>query len=316
LYSTKSILKSHYRRPKASPPTNRLPLGQKSHYTARRALDIHQRNTQRVKARIRRIGNALQTGTPENLDCGSDPNLLLDPEERLENLMKGISSDKNEVETETAVANDAASSEPATTSPSARIGTELSSLNNTIAPKKETCTSTSGRIGVAMQREQESALSEPTKPTTLFVTSTIVKNPLKYKPRLKDLALAASKVKEHEETKYPMGGLTGEEPKWASGPGGGSEVSGTLSPLAVPPEETATNASGATDIRQDPTTMDMDDESTDTSRLTQIDTKPLVPPVSPKDMEKNRKAEAAWEKLVKKGFIKEKDARRFMVWRN
>ena len=53
-----------------------------------------------------------------------------------------------------------------------------------------------------------------------------------------------------------MGSLTEEEQKWEVGLGPGNRVSGTLSSLAVPPEETATSALGATDVPQLPTMMD------------------------------------------------------------
>lgn len=50
----------------------------------------------------------------------------------------------------------------------------------------------------------------------------------------KDRARAANRAKQPEELKHPMGSSTD-----------GNRVSETLSSLAVPPEETATNALGA-----------------------------------------------------------------------
>jgi len=263
------------------------------------------------------MGEALQTVALENLDCGPDPSPLLEPEEwslvavsaeTLENMMKEILSlevcmdkeelrairpseaslgsepggeHRNEVKTETTAVNDPASSELATTLPSARMGTELKSSSNTIAPEKEACTSIPARIGVAMQRGRESGLPEPTGPTTPLVSSTASRGQLKFKPGQKGRARAANGAKQREESKYPVGGLTEGDPKWATGPGAGNGVSGTLSSLVVPPQETATNPWGATNVPQAPATMDEDDEFTDIFGPIPIGTKSFVSPDSP-----------------------------------
>ena len=268
------------------------------------------------------MGETLQAVALENLDCGSDPNLLVEPEEwslvaasaeTMENMMKEILSlacmggeglgaiwsseaslgsesggewdeaggeHRNEVKVGTTAANDSVSSEPATALPSARMGMELKSSSDTIAPEKEAFTSIPSGTGLAMQIGRESGLPEPTGPITPLVSSTTARSQLKFKPGKRGRARASNGAKQREESKCPMGSLTEGELKWATGPGAGNGVSGTLSSLVVPPQETATNAWGATNVPQAPAIMDWDDEFADILGPIPIGTKPFVFPDS------------------------------------